>query len=477
MKKLIPKKYVPVPYQKKGIKYVTHQKRFGLLLDPGMGKTSIILSSINDIMDLPEPDCLYGSVLIIAPLSVCFGVWEAERDKWGQFNDLTIEILHSKNKYKSKEKAYDVDSDIYVINPEGLEWLFNQPGVVDKFDMLVIDESTMFKNPSSKRFKLLKKNLYIFTRRYILTGTPIPNGLEDLWSQIFILDEGNSLGKFVGQYRQQYFFPIPMDNQGKAFNLFKLVKGKEEQIYTKIAPITLRLSAKDYMDLPDISFNVVNVKLPLKVRKQYQEIEREYFAILDDKTVSAGNAAVASIKCRQIASGGIYSDPDIFEGDFERKVIQLHDEKTNRLKEMVEDLGGKSVLIAYEFNHDLLRLKKAFPKARIIGSGTSPKDRAEAIKDWNAGFIPVLLGQPSSMGHGLNLQEGGSDIFWYTPTWNLELFEQFNKRLHRKGQEKPVMVHLMVAEDTIDEAVVEALTNKAKDQNNFLDSLQRYRKV
>ena len=455
-----PSAWKPHGYQKKAIRFILQNSCAGLLLDPGLGKTSIILASLKIL----KQEKLASKVLIVAPLRVCYSVWPKEITKWKDFAELTAVILHGKDKEKNLEK----EADIYLINPEGLAWLLGRNFKALGFDILVIDESSKFKNASTQRFKILRPVLPNFRRRYILTGSPAPNGLLDLFGQIFILDLGAALGRYITHYRNNYFYP-----SGYGGYEWKIQDDGEARIQEKLKPLTLRLAAEDHLELPEMVFNRIEITLPKKAREAYDEMEKDMVAFLELKqkrvqNIVAVNAASASGKCRQIANGGVY--------DEDGTVHDLHVEKAQAVADLIDELNGTPALVAYEFQHDLERLLKVLGKSTpYIGGGVSAKRSSEIEAEWNRGSIPVLLGHPAAMGHGLNLQNAGNHVIWHSLTWNYEYYDQFNRRILRQGSKhSKVFVHHVVATDTIDEAVLGALAGKKKTQNDLLDALKAY---
>lgn len=449
------KDWSPHAYQKKTIKFMLQNACAGLFLDPGLGKTSITLATLKIL----KKEKLANKVLIIAPLRVCYSVWPKEAKKWTDFEKLSITILHGKDKEKNLEKQHD----IYLINPEGLVWLCKKNFKKLGFDVLVVDESSKFKATNTQRFKLLRNILPYFRRRYILTGTPVPNGLMDLFGQIYILDLGNALGKFITHYRSTYFYPSGFGGYD-----WKLQENAEAKIQEKIKPLTIRLEDKDYLELPEIIINNIYIDLPVHAREVYDEMEKELIIGLESGEIVAANAAVASAKCCQIANGGIYNE--------EGKVHHLHTEKIEAVEELLEELQGAPALIAYDFHHDLERLQNVLGKdAPYIGGGVTPKRAAELENAWNRGELPFLLGNPASVSHGLNLQDAGNHVIWHSLTWNFEHYDQFIKRVRRQGNKyKQVFVHRIIARDTVDEAKVMALAFKDNTQRSLLNGLKGY---
>ena len=432
-------------------------------------------------------------MLVIAPLKPCYLVWPAEAKKWTDFRDLRVEVLHG----PKKDEALARDADVYVINPEGLDWLVGAHKITSPtgriaivadvkrfknlgFDILVVDELTKFKHHGSARFKTLTAIHGTFGRRWGLTGTPVPNGLIDLFGQCYVLDQGAALGRFVTHYRREYFEP--------SFDGFSWIlrKGSAERIYERIDPLVLRLAAADYIDMPDLVTNVVRFDLPPKARKIYDKLEAEFFLALDDGVVNVANAATMTTKLRQIASGGIYVDDPATADALGltgapklRKWVNLHDEKVDLVEGLTEELQGSPLLVAYDFQHDLDRLKARFGvDVPWIGGGTSPTRTVQLEALWNRGELPLLLGHPQSIGHGLNLQKSGNHVCWHSLTWDYELYDQFIRRVYRQGAvHKRVFVHHLVARDTIDEMIYWALQAKGKGQQALFDGLQAMKKA
>jgi SNF2 family DNA or RNA helicase len=457
--------FKPHSYQVDSIEFLHNNPCAALFADPGLGKTSTVLSLIDQLY-------LYENTktLIIAPLRVIYSVWPEEIEKWNQFKYLEYTILHGKDKEKNLKK----DLDIYLINVENAIWLLNEIGL-DDFDILVIDESSKFKSHKSKRFKALKPILEHFKRRIILTGTPMPNTLLDLWSQIYIVDKGEALGAKITHYKERFF----NHNMYRGFHEWKIKQGAEEKIQELIKPLVMRIEAADYLDLPDIIYNTVKVTLPNAARKIYKQIETYLFMELDGEELTLPSASSAYNACHQIANGSIYRPTQLLERlvpAAKRKVVQLHSEKIKALEEILGELQGKSVLIAYHYKHDLKTLQKFFgEKVPNIGGGVSSKEGKKLIDKWNKGKLPVLLGHPQSISHGLNLQSGGSDIIWFSLTDDLEAYLQFIRRIYRQGQTNQVRVHHIIAEDTVDLAIMARLESKEKSQTALLKALKGYR--
>lgn len=442
--------FKPHDYQQDGINWILSHQGAGLFLPPGLGKTSITLSAI----DILKQANIIDRVLIIAPLRVCYMVWRQEIDKWDF--PFSIGLLHGKD----KDTVVRQKHDIYLINPEGINWLVNNHlQLFSKYKfMLVCDESTLFKNHSSLRFKMLKYILSIFKRRLILTGTPAPNGLLQLWSQIFILDNGKRLGKNISTFRRQWFMP--------GYDGFSYIMrdGADDQIYTAINDIVMHKST-DELELPEKLYNTILIQLPTMALKLYKEIKNDFISQIGDETlITAMNAASQASKLKQIANGMLYND--------DKEGINIHDEKLSALEELIDSLGGRPLLVVYEFNHDLHKLKSIFKNAPHIGGGVTGKELETIISKWNKGELPVLLIQPRAGGHGLNMQDGGChDIVWYSITFDLELYEQVNARVHRQGVKNAVTIHHIVAENTVDKKIMRVLEGKAELQDALLDSL------
>lgn len=481
--------WTPHAGQRKGVKYLLEHAAAALLADPGVGKTSIVYGAYKIL----KKRKLANKMLVIAPLKPAYLVWGQEASKWTDFEHLRVEILHG----PKKDEALHREADVYVINPDGLDWLLNATRTTNLrgkvavevdvrafkklgFDTLVVDELTQFKHTNSGRFKTLKAVLDTFGRRWGLTGTPAPNGLIDLFGQCYILDQGRSLGPYVTHYRQKYFLPS-YDGFG-----WVVRKGAEEEIYERLRPLALRLAAEDYIDMPQLVETVTRFDLPAAVQKIYNQLEDVMITEIDNHTVVASNAAAASTKLRQIVNGGVYVDDDYILPKSVKKAktradgrewAKLHDEKTDLLENLVEELQGSPLLVAYDFHHDLARLQERFGKdVPFIGGGTTPARSLELEAAWNRGELPLLLGHPQSIGHGLNLQRAANHVAWYANTWNRELFDQFNGRVHRQGNKSSrVFLHLFLARGTVDEVMYWALRGKAKVQNALLAALKEMR--
>jgi len=460
------------------IKKMLEHAAFGLFLDPGLGKTSVTLAAFLILRDLG----IVRRMLIVAPLRVCYDVWPSEIEKWADFNGLQLEILHG----PKKEERLKSSADIFVINPEGIAWLVDRQRRNKKSkwlskrkwdwpDMLVVDESTLFKHSGTNRFEALRMVLNNFTRRYILTGTPAPNGYADLWGQLFLLDGGARLGKYITHFRNR-FCQRSWTGHG-----YDIVEGAEERIKDRIKDIVLRLDAEDWLDMPPLIEKTIGVDLPPAARKLYKELEEEYVLSVGDGEVTAVNAGVLSSKLRQCANGRVYLDADgqvlRTAGEAvpkeQRKVGTIHKAKMEAIEELFDELNGQPLMIAYEFQHDLAALKEIFGKdVPVLGAGTTPAQGKKIREAWNRGELAVMLAHPASAGHGLNLQDGGHHMAWYSETWNLEHFDQMIRRQWRQGQTKPVFVYHIVARHTIDQKVVTARGDKDFKQKDLLNFLK-----
>lgn len=455
--------FTPHAYQERAIDFVLRRlfvKRepgAGLFMDPGLGKTSCTLSVLHTLRELGD----LRRALIIAPIRVCRNVWPAEVRKWGF--EMGHVLLHGTP--TQRERLLQANHPIHLINPEGVEWLFRRAKNFDpaNYCTLVIDESTKFKSWDANRVKALRRAFSRFRRRIILTGTPSPNCLSDLFAQIFVLDGGDALGRTLGEFRREYC--RPGGYQGRQW-LFR--NDKREQLEAAIGEMVLRLDARDHLDLPDLVTNDVWITLPHEARHHYAELESQLFTELDSgATLIANGAAAVYQKCKQVANGGGYTD--------EGHSAVVHEEKAEAIADIVEELGGRPLLVAFQYRHDLERLRATLGNIPVIQGGTKPRETDEILARWNRGEIPVLAAQPQAMSHGLNMQSGGCNhIAWMGLSDSLEVYDQFNARVYRQGVEGTVIVHRILAADTVDEAVVERLGAKAGAQRTLLDSLRDY---
>ena len=442
-------KYIPYSYQEYALKFILNSKAAGIFLDCGLGKTVITLTAIAELM---HNRFEISKALVIAPLRVAENVWDVEAKKWDHLKHLRVaKVLGSE---KKRIQALNTNADIYVINRENTKWLVDYYKKDWPFDMLVLDELSSFKSHRAKRFKALRKVRPLCKRVVGLTGTPAPNGLIDLWAQVYLLDSGQRLGKTISGYRERYFLPDKR-NQHVIFS-YKPREGAEEAIYKKLSDICISMKNRDYLTLPERMDNILGINLPPKVLEQYRQLERDLLLPLLEGDIVAGSAAVLTNKLLQITGGAVY--------DEEKKVQILHDEKLKALEDLVEAANGKPVLVYYNYRHELERIQKQF-LCRVL-------DTAKDMEDWNKGEIPVMLAHPASAGHGLNLQNGGSTIIWFGLPWSLELYQQANARIHRQGQKNTVVVHHLVAKETIDEDVMQVLAKKQAGQEALLQAVK-----
>ncbi len=442
------------PYQLKSIQHILDTSHCGLFLEMGLGKTVSTLTAIDTLI---FEELEIDTVLVIAPKRVVESVWAEEIHKWDHLKRLkAVKIIGDQSQRISAVKT---KAHIYLISRDNIAWLCGHFGGVLPYSVLVIDELSSFKNPQAVRFKALRKAQPSFHRVIGLTGTPAPNGLIDLWSQIYLLDRGDRLGKFITAYREVYFKPDKKN--GSIVYSYALKKENEAAIHDKIKDICISMSAKDYLDLPGRITNIVKIDMPADIRKKYDDFERdkvlELVSASQDDVIPALSAAALSNKLLQFANGAVYDEDGIAH--------VFHDLKIDALKEIIEEAGGKPVLIAWTFRSDLVRLKEAIKGLREL------KDNRD-INDWNAGKIPVLAMHPASGGHGLNLQAGGHIIVWFGQNWSLELEQQFNARLDRQGQEQTVIIHKLVMNGTIDQDVIRALESKNDTQQELMEAVK-----
>ena len=435
-------------YQHKAIAFIKSEKRCALYLDMGLGKTVSTLTAVNDLLD----GCAVRRVLIVAPLRVANSVWRQESAKWSHLAHLRVSVCTGSE--RERMAALMVTADVYVINRENIEWLVTHYGKKWPFDCVVIDESDSFKNPSSKRFKALKRTLPDTTHFVLLSGTPSPNGLLDIWSQLYMVDFGERLGRTMGAYKTRFF---ESDFMGYKFTPRA---GSADKIHGLIADKVLSMSADDYLELPERIDLIETVELPAKTLKLYQEFEKQLFADLPSgEEIEAATAAVLANKLLQWCNGAIYTDA---AHNFE----ELHTVKLDALADILESNPDENILIAYNYKSDLARLLTRFPDAVALDKNP------DTITRWNAGEIKLLLAHPASAGHGINLQLGGCVAVWFGLTWSLGNYQQFNARLHRQGQPRPVrIIHIVVA-DCLDSRVMSVLSEKGAVQSALLSALK-----
>lgn len=446
--------FKPHDYQQYAIERVLSQDAIGLFLDLGLGKTIITLTAAAELM---HDRFDVARTLVIAPLRVAQSTWAQEAAKWEHTRHLRIaKVLGTA---AQRRRALRQPADIWVINRENVPWLVKECGKNWPFDMVVIDELSSFKSASSKRFRALRRVRPMIKRIVGLTGTPAPNGLLDLWPQVYLLDQGEALGKSLTSYRNRYFEPASYVYNGghRVVAKWQPRTGAEGDIYHQLRGLTVSMRAEDWLSVPDRVDNIVRVPLTPAAREQYDRLERDFILSMDTADVIADSAAVLSNKLLQLANGAVY--------DEHRDIQHIHDAKLDALEDIIEAAVGNPVLVFYSYKHDLSRLQERFPQARAL---SGPED----IEAWNRREIPILLAHPASAGHGLNLQEGGNTIVWFGLTWSLELYQQANGRLHRQGQMERVIVHHLVAEGTVDEDVMQALAGKDANQAALLQALK-----
>lgn len=448
--------YTPRPYMEAAIQFALERHGSGLMLDPGLGKTGISLAIITILKMQAE----VRRVLVVAPLRVAKATWINEGKKWTDFEHLKIVSACELDPSSRENICLDHKIDVVTINPESLHKILEHRRFDDMhFDLLIIDESTKFKDTTTMRFKALKKKLTSFKRRIILTGTPVPNGLQDLFGQMYIVDFGEALGKFITHFRMHYMYQRPGDMYS-----YYIRPGAEEVIYEKVKPSLMRLQAKHHLEMPELIDNIIEVDLPERIMKTYKELDDEFITSIEGQQVAVFNPAALGTKLRQFANGFLYfEDPENPEAG--RQTIPVHDHKLDALSELVESMQGRPLLLGYEFQADADRIMARFPGAVNLGKS---KNVAKVIDDFNYGLIPLLLGHPASVGHGLNLQEKCHDVAWFGDPWDLELYQQFIARVWRQGQMNPVVtVHHLVARGTRDTKVAAALAEKDRTQESF----------
>lgn len=456
--------YSPHEYQRYAIDFVEGHKESALLLDLGLGKSSIALTAINDLL---FDYFLAHKVLVIAPIRVCTNTWTSEIKKWDHLKNLKYSLCVGDE--RTRKRALYANADIYIINRENVEWLINKSGIRFDFDMVVIDELSSFKNGKSKRFQALLKVRPLVKRIVGLTGTPSSNGLMDLWAEYRLLDLGKRLGRFITLYRETYFVPDKR-NQEIVFS-YKPKLGAEKEIYRRIEDITISMKAIDHLPMPELIINDYKVELDSKERKQYESLANNLVLELGDEDITVANAGVLSNKLIQMASGSLYYDEN-------HNFVEIHDKKLDALEDLTEGANGEPLLVAYWFKSDLKRILKRLRKIKDkMDISFEVLDKSDAIEKWNKGEINVGLIHPQSVGHGLNLQEGGHQLVWYSLTWSLELYQQTIGRLYRQGQKsKSVVVTRIVAKDTIDEDVIRALDKKERTQNALIEAVKAHLK-
>jgi SNF2 family DNA or RNA helicase len=448
-------KYSPHSYQRYATEFIKDTPACAIFLDMGLGKTSITPTALNDLL-FDSFDV--HKVLVIAPLRVARTTWSEEVEKWEHLRMLRYSVAVGTE--TERLSALRTPADIYIINRENLGWLVEESGVPFDFDMLVIDELSSFKNHNTKRFKALMKVRPKVKRIVGLTGTPSSNGLMDLFAEFKLLDMGERLGRFIGQYRTNHF--LPDKRNGQIIYSYKPLPDAEQRIYDKISDITISMKAADHLKMPELISTEYTVQLSEKEQEKYDDLKEELVLTLDDGEITAANAASLSNKLSQMANGAIYDD----NGD----TINIHSRKLDALEDIIESMNGRPLLVAYWFRHDLERISERLSSLHIP---CTKLDTADSISRWNKGEIPVALIHPASAGHGLNLQSGGSALVWFGLTWSLELYQQTNARLWRQGQTaETVVIQHIIAKGTIDEKILKALKNKDRTQSALIDAVK-----
>ena len=443
-------KYSPHDYQAYATNFILEHPVSAVFLDMGLGKSVITLSAI---FDLCLDSFMVRKVLVIAPLRVARDTWPDEIRKWDHLRSLTYSVAVGTE--AERKSALMQKVSVYLINRENIQWLIEESGLPFDYDMVVIDELSSFKSYQAKRFRSLLKVRPSVKRIVGLTGTPSSNGLMDLWAEFRILDLGKRLGRFITHYRNTYF--VPDKRNGQVVFSYKPREGAEEEIYSAISDITISMKAVDHLKMPECVMNEVKVILSEKERKAYDTMKADLVVSLGDEEIDAGNAAALANKLSQMANGAVYGE--------DKRVFPIHERKLDVLEDLIEAANGKPVFVAYWFKHDLERIQKRF-KVREIKTSCD-------ISDWNNGNISVAVIHPASAGHGLNLQAGGSTLIWFGLTWSLELYQQTNARLWRQGQSADtVVIHHIVAKDTIDERIMAALHKKNETQTALIDAVK-----
>lgn len=448
-------RYKPHKYQTFAIEFIKNHPVAAILLDMGMGKTSIVLTALNYLM---FESFEVQKVLIIAPLRVARNTWSDEIKKWDHLNGLRYSI--AVGTAAERRKALMADADIYIINREDVPWLVEKSGLPFDYDCVIVDELSSFKNWQAKRFKALMKVRPKIRRIVGLTGTPSSNGLMDLFAEFKVLDMGQRLGRFISQYRLNYFKPDRMN--GPIVYTYKLLPGAEERIYDRISDITISMKAADYLDMPELISTEYKVYLDDDERAKYEEMKDELVLQLPGGEITAANAASLSGKLSQLANGAIYDD--------DGSVNAFHERKLDALEDLIEAANGKPIMVAYWFKHDLSRITERLKHLKV---NFEKLDSDKSIENWNAGMLQVGLIHPASAGHGLNLQSGGNVIVWFGITWSLELYQQTIARLWRQGQTSgTVTVIHIVTDGTVDERILKALAAKDNTQKALIDAVK-----
>lgn len=447
-------RFKPHDYQRYAIEFIENHPIAAILLDMGMGKTAITLMAVEYLMY--EMFVIY-KVLVVCPLRVT-RTWKDEMEKWEQLRGTRYSVVTGTA--AQRKKALKADADIYIINRENVPWLVDKCDIPFQFDMIVVDELSSFKNHQTARHKAMMKVRPFIKRIVGLTGTPASQGLMDLFAEFKVLDMGERLGRFIGQYRLNYFKPDKVN--GPIVYSYKLLPGAEERIYERIQDITISMKAVDFLDMPELISNEYPVYLDEGEMQKYEELKKDLILSTPEHEVTAANAASLVNKLSQMANGAVYTD--------DKKVITFHDKKLDALEDVIESANGKPLLVAYWFKHDYTRIVERLQK---IGVDYMKIDTEESITKWNNGEIPVALIHPASAGHGLNLQQGGNTMVWFGITWSLELYQQCVCRLYRQGQnERTVTIIHLISKGTIDEKIMKALSEKDNTQSSLIDAVK-----
>ena len=448
-------RYEPHKYQQFAIDFIMNHPVAAVFYDMGMGKTSLTSMAIKKLM---YEEFEINKVLIIAPLRVAKNTWPSELEKWDELKGLRYSVVVGTA--TERGRALKADADIYIINRENIPWLVEKSGVPFSFDMVIIDELSSFKSWQSKRFRSLMKVRPLVKRMVGLTGTPSSNGLMDLFAEFRVLDMGERLGRFIGQYRLNYFKPDRMN--GPIVYSYKLLPGAEKAIYNKISDITISMKATDYLDMPELISREYPVYLDEKEKKVYEDLKKDLVLQDSDNEITAANAASLSNKLSQMASGAVYAD--------DGTIIDIHTKKLDALEDIVESACGKPIMVVYWYKHDYMRITERLTK---LGVKYQKLDTDESIAEWNRGNLPVALAHPAAVGHGINAQQGGSTMVFFSINWSLELYQQTVARLWRQGQNsKTVVVEHIITKNTIDERVLKALESKDISQSALIDAVK-----
>lgn len=450
-------RFEPHDYQTYVINKLIEKPKLAVFLDMGLGKTACTLASIDYLMN----DALaINKTLVISPLKVARLTWEEEIEKWDELSHIRLSKIVGTR--AQRVRAIDTPSDVYIINRENTKWLldyFREEKRPWPYQMIVIDESSSFKNRASERFKAAKVMTAITPRVVELTGTPTPNGLMDLWAQMYLLDQGARLGKTLTAYRERYFLP---DKRSRTVVFsYKPRSGAKREIYNAIKDLVISMKAVDYVKMPERVDNTIKIAMPARIRALYEKMENDYLLTLDEETIVAASAGVVMNKLLQMANGAVYLS------DKPGEWALIHDLKLKALEEIMEANEGKPVMVFYQYKHDLARLQEYF-------QGYEPRilEKDQDKKDWDEGRIRMLLAHPASMGHGLNLQAGGNIIVWFGMTWNLEHYQQANARLYRQGQNETVVINHLMMEGTEDETVLLRLVAKKAGQDELIEHVK-----